>query len=58
MCFYLDSTVGSASTYKPQGSKFDTRLHQLNIWLVQLEYSELYGKLLEAEIRSGTPTQQ
>ena len=41
-----------------QVSRLDTRLRQLNIWVVQLGKSELYGKLLGAKIRCGTPTQQ
>ena len=56
--FLLDSAVGSAFAYKLQGSRFDTRFHQQNVWVVQLKKSELYGKLVGAEISCATRTVQ
>ena len=44
--FLTDSAVGSAFTYESQVSKFDTRICHLNVWVVQLGQSKLYGKLL------------
>lgn len=48
--------VGNIFTYKQQSLRFETRLRNLRVWVVQLRSSELWGNLPWAEIRCDAPT--